>query len=613
MAGPVYNFDPVKLRQKYMEERDKRLRRDGLDQYREASGELSGLVDDPYASADYTRPPVIDDVDVVVLGGGFAGLLTAAKLRDQGIASLRVIEQASDFGGVWYWNRYPGIRCDVESYVYMPLLEEVGTIPTEKYATGREIFEHCRAIARHYRLYDDALLQTKVERIAWDADEARWIITTDRNDRIRARNVCVGNGPLHKVKLPGVPGIADFKGRIFHSARWDYSYTGGDADGKLDKLKDKRVAIVGTGGTAVQIVPKVAASAQHLYLFQRTPSVIDERNNRPTDIEWFKSQPKGWTRARRDNFLSILLGVPQKENLVDDRWTEVWSRFAIFGGDQVPVEDGAGSQAERLQMLDYDKMEEIRARVSEFVKNKETAEALKPWYNVFCKRPLYADDFLPVFNQGNVTLVDTQGRGIDRITESGVVFDGVEYPVDLLIFATGFDVGAPAYRAGAYELVGRDGISLAQSWADGVHSLHGTQVHGFPNFHIVGGVAQGTAASNFTHTLEMQADHAAEIIGKVLQTGVRTWEITESAEKRWAKVLEKKQIDRTQFYEDCTPGYFNNEGDFEKRQTFVGGTYGGGPFEYNEVIKAWRADPVSHDLEITYGRDQHMAQAEHLG
>jgi cyclohexanone monooxygenase len=593
-------FDADALHRKYMEERDKRLNSESLGKYREAAGELAALADDPYVEPGFTRDPVDEQVDVAVIGMGFGGLVTAAKLREQGVSSMRVIDQAGDFGGVWYWNRYPGIRCDVESYIYMPLLEEVGTIPTEKYAKGSEIFAHCQAIGRHYGLYERALFQTRVTRIAWDEDDARWVISTNRQDTIRAKFVCVGNGPLNKVKFPDIPGISTFKGKLFHSSRWDYSYTGGDENGGLTGLTDKRVAIIGTGATGIQIVPNVAQYAQHLYLFQRTPSAIDERNNGPTDVEWFRNQPKGWLARRRDNFLAIITGIPQKENLVGDRWTDVWSRFAIFGADQLK-DDGSGlSPEERLQMLDYEKMEEIRARVSALVKDPATAEALKPWYNIFCKRPLYSDDFFEAFNRDNVTLVDTKGRGIDSISESGIVFEDRDYPVDLIVFATGFEVGAPAYRSGGYELIGRNGVSLEQRWRDGVRSLHGTQVHGFPNFHIVGGVAQGTAAANFTHTLQMQAEHAAEIVVGALARKVRTMEVSEQAEREWADAVAAKDIDRTSFYEECTPGYLNNEGDFRDRPTFVGSSYGGGPFEYNELIKRWRSNPGKQDLLITY-------------
>ncbi len=185
---------------------------------------------DPYTEP-VDRPPLIDDVTVAVIGGGFAGLITGARLTQAGIDDFRIIEKGGDFGGTWYWNRYPGAQCDVESYVYLPLLEETSYVPSEKYARAPEILEHCRRIARHFDLYERACLSTEVTAIAWDDDRLRWTITTNRGDRMSARFLVMGNGPLHRPKLPGIPGIAEFEGHSFHTSRWDYSYTGGDSNG----------------------------------------------------------------------------------------------------------------------------------------------------------------------------------------------------------------------------------------------------------------------------------------------------------------------------------------------------------------------------------------------
>ena len=606
------NHDAEALRRKYEQERDKRLRSDGVGKYIDAAGEFQEFVQDPFVSEPLVRDAVVEDVDVVIIGGGFGGLLTAAKLREQGVSSFRIIEQAADFGGTWYWNRYPGVRCDIEAYIYMPLLEEVGTTPKERYATGAEIFEHCQAIGRHFDLYERALFQTKATRIVWDEDTARWYVETDRGDRVRARFVTVSQGPLAKVKLPGIPGIKSFKGKMFHSSRWDYDYTGGDASGGLSKLATERVAVIGTGATAVQIVPKLAADARHLYIFQRTPSAIDVRNNAPTDLDWFASLPKGWQRRRMENFLAIISGEPQGEDMVGDRWTDFWKRF----GRLMAERHGAGSQVsphDLMQRVDYEKMGEIRARVAEIVTHPETAEAAKPWYNYLCKRPLYSDEFLQALNHDNVTLVDTQGQGVTEITPASVVANGREYAVDCIVFATGFDVGAAAHKVGGYALVGRDGLTLDAKWADGVRSVHGTQMSGFPNFHIVGGVQQGTTAFNFTHTLAMQAAHAVDLIARCLADDVRTLEVTPEAEQRWLEVMEARHVDHTQFYEDCTPGFLNNEGDFKDRPTFVGGTFGGGPLEYERIIQAWRREGVERDAEIIYQSSALAPEAERLG
>lgn len=596
-SGSFSNFDPAALRERYLAERDKRLHQ-GNRQYLGAEGPLAQFAEDPYSGSVPDREAVDREVDVVVVGGGFGGLLTSVRLRDHGVEDIVVIEQGADFGGTWYWNRYPGIRCDIESYVYMPLLEEVGTVPTERYATGDEIFEHCRAIGRHYRLYDDAIFSTKVTKLQWSDPEGRWLVETDRGDRLRARFVAVGQGPLAKVKLPAIPGITEFAGKMFHTARWDYSYTGGNHKGGQDKLADKRVAVIGTAATAIQIIPKLAETTGHLFVFQRTPSAIDERNNAPTDFEWYESQAPGWQKLRRDNFLRIISGAPHNENLVGDRWTDFHTRIRAAMAE-LPVTFDKADRQTAVQRVDYEKMEDIRARVSAVVKSTEIAERLKPWYNYLCKRPLFSDDFLEVFERPNVTLVDTEGHGIDSITHDGIVAGGKSYPVDCIIFATGFDVGAPPYKIGGYEVIGRDGISLETRWSKKMRTLHGTQTSGFPNLHIVGAVQQGTIAFNFTHTLDIQATHAADQIGRCLADGIRSYEVTEAAEDEWFSLLHAKHIDHDQFDADCTPGFLNNEGDTKGKQTFVGGAYGGGPIEYEALITKWRNNS-GDDVKIKY-------------
>jgi cyclohexanone monooxygenase len=602
-ATPKGSHDPEALRAKYLAERDKRLNDMAGRRYIAAEGEFADFTGDPYVEPGFSREARNEAVDVVIVGGGFAGLLTAAELVKRGIDSFRIVEQGGDFGGTWYWNRYPGVRCDIESYCYMPLLEEVGTVPSERYAEGAEIFAHCQAIGRHFDLYRRALFQTKVSRIAWDEGTARWTVESDRGDTIRARFVAVGQGPLAKVKLPSIAGIRDFEGRIFHSSRWDYGYTGGDATSrKMTKLSDKRVAVIGTGATAVQIVPRLAQDAARVTLFQRTPSAIDERNNTPTDRDWFAAQPKGWQRERMRNFLSVITLVPVQENVVGDRWTDFWVRFGAAMAERHRTGDST-HPGELMQRIDYSKMEELRARVAATVNRPDVAKALQPWYNYLCKRPLYSDDFLQAFNRDNVELVDTDGRGVERITSSSVVAGGVEYKADCIILATGFDVGAGPHKVGAYEAVGRGGQTLDAKWRDGVRSLHGTQMSGFPNFHIIGGTAQGTTAFNFTHTLSMQAEHATAIIERCLAEGVRTMEVTPEAEDRWEAKLAEKHVDHQHFYEECTPGFLNNEGDFKDRPTFIGATYGGGPLEYEQVISEWRRTGIEQDTHISFDTD----------
>ena len=596
MNHQTRRLDTESLHRKYLAERDKRLRTDGETQFLEATGDMAEFVRDPHAPEPTPRAPVHEDVDVLIVGAGFGGMLTAAELRGADIGNFRIVDTAADFGGTWYWNRYPGVRCDIESYLYLPRLEEVGTVPAERYSTGREIFEHAQRFARHYKLYERALFQTSVRRIAWDESLQRWRATTDRGDEIRARFVTLSQGPLAKVKLPGIPGIPSFKGKLFHSARWDYEYTGGNSDGGMTRLADQRVGVIGTGATAIQIVPKLAEHAKQVQIFQRTPSSVGPRNNRPTDADWFRSQPAGWQRRRMDNFVAMINFQVPDQDLVNDCWTDFFVRF----GQRMAEAKRSGKPVDVhavMQGVDYEKMEDVRAHVDAIIRDPATAEASKPWYNFLCKRPLFSDDYLQAFNRPNVTLVDTDGRGVERITERGLVVNGREHALDAIIFATGFDVGAAPHRVGGYDLVGANGLTLEQKWAHGVSTVHGTQMAGFPNLHLVGGTAQGIVAFNFTHVLEIQSRHAVAQIAHCLGEGVTRYEVTPQAEARWAGVMQQHHHDMTHFNEECTPGFLNNEGRFKDKPTFVGGAFGSGPLEYARLIEAWRQTGFEEDTQ----------------
>jgi cyclohexanone monooxygenase len=580
-------FDPTALRDKYREERDKRLRFDGNEQYVEVKGKFAHYLDDPYAEPGFTREPLTDEVEVVVIGGGFGGLLAGARLRQAGVEDIRLIDPASDFGGTWYWNRYPGIACDIESYTYLPLLEELGYVPKEKYSYGTEILEHSQAIARKFDLYRDVCFQTRVEELRWDEDEARWIISTNRGDRMKAHYVCLATGPLNRPKLPGIPGIEEFEGHSFHASRWDYDYTGGDSEGNLTGLRGKRVGIIGTGATAVQCVPHVGEWAEQLYVFQRTPSSVDVKNNPPTDPEWAKTLKPGWHQGRMDNFNNLVSGLPQEEDLVNDGWTDL-IRNLLVGIQQGKTKDFTPEGlADAAELADFEKMEEIRARVDSIVEDPETAEALKPYYRQFCKRPCFHNEYLETFNRPNVTLVDTKGQGVERITKKGVVVEGVEYEVDCLIYASGFEVGTDYSRRAGFQLYGRGGESLAEKWAGGVRSLHGMHVRGFPNCFIMSNPQAGFTAS-YPHMLNEQAKHLTHIIRNAIDNGLESVEVTEAGEAEWVAQCIRKARMAGDFLENCTPGYYNNEGKSGERSA-QDGFYGGGSIEFIKILEDWRA------------------------
>ena len=618
------NFDPDELGKKYQQERDKRLRADGNEQYQEVKGDFAYFVDDPYIDNELQRDALESEVEVVIIGGGFGGMLAAARLREAGIDDFRIIEKGGDFGGTWYWNRYPGASCDIESYVYFPLLEETNFIPKHKYTNAPETLEYCHIIAEKYKLYDNSILQTEVTGTEWDEESGRWIVTTNRQDRIQARYVVHSNGPLNRPKLPAMNGINDYKGHTFHTSRWDYNYTGGSSHGDLTGLKDKKVAIIGTGATAVQAVPHLGAAAKELFVFQRTPSSIDERNNQATDPEWISTQEKGWQDKRRRNFESIMTGGMVKEDLVNDGWTEAFrllfgslrdkapSKFQIFtwsltsvaspklyknGFKQYMTDKVTAFMdlAKSMEIADYKKMEKVRARADAIVEDKETAEALKPYYRQFCKRPCFHDEYLSTFNLPNVTLVNTDGKGLEQITEKGIMFDGKEYEVDCIIFATGFEVGTDYSRRAGYQIYGVDGLSVSDKWSGGLSTFHGMHSRGFPNSFFFGPAQSGFTAT-YTYSLDEQSIHLSHILSTAIKKGATRIEASEKAEKKWVETIIEKSRLTADFQEKCTPGYYNNEGQINPKPQ--NNMYGGGPIEFFGLMKKWRSKGNLEGLEL---------------
>jgi cyclohexanone monooxygenase len=570
---------------KYREERQKRLRGDGIAQFIDMSGDFARYQIDPYVKR-IERAPIADEVQVVVIGGGLAGLLAGARLRHAGIERIRIIEKGGDVGGTWYWNRYPGVACDVEGYIYMPMLEELGTIPSRRYARGAEILEHCRRMAEKFDLYRDACLQTQVTEVRWHERPSRWKIHTDRGDEITTRFVVACQGLLDVPKLPGIPGIESFQGHAFHTSRWDYRYTGGDGNGSLDGLRDKVVGVIGTGATAIQCVPHLAASAKHLYVFQRTPSTVDARNDSATDPHWIGNLAEGWQAKRMNNFTRVLAGVQGEEDLVKDGWSDLTHIAAALARDKLAAGEPLAPE-EIGESANFMKMEQVRARVGSIVHDQRTAEALKPYYNFFCKRPCFSDEYLQSFNRPNVTLVDTAGRGVERLTAHGVVVSGREYPVDCLIYATGF---APIYgdrrKKVGFETYGRAGQALTDRWRDGARTLHGIHSHGFPNYFMIQ-IAQSGFSFNLTHMLDEQAKHIAHIVERALATEAEIVEATEAAEADWSEEMRRSPFAMREFLAQCTPSYYNNEGTPDT-MNIRNGPYGGGAVKYLELLETWR-------------------------
>ncbi|MFJ8025750.1 flavin-containing monooxygenase [Streptomyces sp. NPDC096311] len=573
LGGP--GFDPEAIRRKYLEESEKRRSAEPTPARTVAESAVLS-VEDPFVEPGFEREALHDEVDVVVVGGGHTGLVTGVNLRKAGVPRVRLFEKGGGFGGVWYWNRYPGIRCDVDAYSYMPMLEEVGTMPSEKYVQGDEIRAHAQALAEKFGLDETACLQTQVTGARWDEEADRWIVTSDRGDEIRARFICLGNGTLDDPSIPDVPGLDEFQGHVFHSSRWDYDYTGGNERGGLTRLAGKRVAVVGTAASAIQFIPELAEYAEHVIVVQRTPVVVIPRNNERTDPEWFRNQPAGWQQERIENLTAIVQSPPGSKppakDILNDSLTGLSKMSRNVSPELAVLMEGA-EPATRMLYGNYAAMEKIRADMGSVVNDPDTAEKLKPYYNLGCNRPQFSDTYLQAYNRPNVTLLDTEGRGIERLTAKGVVVDGVEYEADCVVFGTGF-----AIDAGRFPVAGRGGELLSDKWADGVSSLHGILTAGFPNLFVVGGIPQATHAINFTHQLYDQTTHVSTLIRRCLDENLASVDVRPEAEERWAQQIKEKAAGLPRPDLNCAPN----------RQTeLIHSGYPGGPIAYAQACREW--------------------------
>lgn len=612
-APDAAEIDIAALRERYRQERVRRMRPEGQNQYVKAEADFAATYeDDPYLEVQ-AREPLSEDIDVAILGAGWSGIMAGVHLRNAGVHDFRHIEHAGDFGGVWYWNRYPGIQCDNDAYCYLPMLEETGFLPTKKFSDGYEIQGHCQRVAKQSGLYERALFHTLVHTLRWDDASHRWRITTNRGDDIRARFVIMCGGPLNKPKLPGIPGIRGFKGKLFHTARWDYDYTGGEwRNPVLSKLADKRVAIVGTGATAIQAIPYLAKHAKQLYVIQRTPSSVDERPNPPTDPDWANSLQPGWQYERMQNFHGAAVeGLkPGERDLICDIWTEInrnlSAEFDREGWPQSPEEYMA-----KRDTMDFRVMERMRRRVASIVKDPEAAEILKPYFNFSCKRPLSNNDYYPVFNQTNVKLIDVSGtRGVERLTEHGFVHEGVEYEIDTLICASGFEVTSDLDRRwGIQKIEGRDGLSLYEHWADGYRTLHGAMTHGFPNQFFTGYVQGGFFATT-THQFSRQGYHTAYIIKEALDRRMTKVEPSFEAQEDWVDLIRSTAIDISFLQHECPPSYFNNDGDTSKNRWYLGESYGPGWDAFEQLVGDWREAGELAGLTLTGAAQPAHASAD---
>ena len=581
-------FDARSVRARYLDERDRRLV-PGRAVIRDLDGEeaLARYRADPFTPF-VEREAIDEDLDAVVIGAGLAGVCVGAQLRTAGLRRIRLVDEAGGIGGTWYWNRYPGIMCDVESYIYLPMLEELGYMPVDRYAKGDEIRRHLVAIADRYDLSDLALLHTHDDSSTWNPEIRRWVVRTNRGDTLRARYLILATGILNLMKLPAIEGMDDFQGASFHTARWDYSYTGGGPGGNLEGLKGKSVALIGTGASAVQVLPHLAAAADKVYVLQRTPSAVGVRGNRPTPPQFAESLAPGWQRTRMDNFQSIMLGLPVAEDLVDDAWTHDYARTRNLPRDPSAT---PAQHAAWVEEVDFQIMEEHRARVDSIVNDPRTAEALKPYYRYMCKRPCFHDEYLAAFNNPNVVLVDCPA-GVERVTEKGLLVDHREIELDCIVYATGFEPEVtPLPRRVRHTVTGRDGITLREKWGEGAASLWGMTSSGFPNMFVMPAPGQQAVVTvNYTHIAMEGAEHIAGVITSLEAAGVEWFDITTEAEDGWCHGVIDRYVDASRIMALCTPSRLNNEGHPETMLP-RNGNFGGGLgdfFGYRQVLADWR-------------------------
>lgn len=609
---------------RYQAERQKRLRKDGVEQYIDPAthAKLQRFQADCWVNADTLNPGLDsakngDHHTVILLGAGFGSIVFAARLLAAGIEDIVFVDSAGGFGGTWYWNRYPGLMCDVESYIYLPLLEETGYVPEQKYSFGYEIRAYAEMLVEKYGLRDKGIFRVRLNDLVWNDDSKEWTVNLDREDgkgklQIRGDFVISNTGAINLPKLPDLPGMSDFEGHQFHTCRWDYDYTGGTPERPdMTKLKDKRVGIIGTGATAVQAIPELGKWAKELYVFQRTPSAVDIRNNKATNLEWFDREVRGsgtgWQRRRAENFNLHVCNVDMDTDFVADEWTRMRTFSSVVGTPKRITDIPAFITS--TQELDLPRQEKIRKRVDDIVSDKATAENLKPWYSGWCKRPCFHDDYLPTFNRPNVKLVDTNGKGINRVTKSGMVVDGVEYPLDVVIFGTGYYIkGAesPAGKGG-FKAYGRGHVDMDDKWGEGVATLQGLITDGFPNFFFCG-PNQAGACANVVYTIDVLSEHIVFIIAEALKRSEGKRAVIEpsiTAEEEWVQ----KIVARAGAFANlagCTPSYFNAEGEADKPKSDEEiakaarcAPWGEGIQSYVELIKDWRADGKLDGLIVT--------------
>jgi cation diffusion facilitator CzcD-associated flavoprotein CzcO len=651
--------------QKYFVEAAKRKRAEGTKQFEQLhfseSDRLRSLAEDPWvnhAALDNLQLPIHDgnQVKFLITGAGMGGITMAIKLIKAGFTAdqFLIVETAGGIGGTWYWNRYPGLHCklilsqkcqdshglmdllmvgDIESYCYVPFLEDTGYMPKQKYASGVEIRTYLEDLVKQFGLQDRIIFRSQVDKLQWDERDHAWHadITIRRGPEgkeqkdlsIRADFVTLASGLFPYPQVPRVPGLKDFSGQMFHTSRWNYDITGGTCDNafpKMKKLEGLRVGIIGTGATAIQVVPQLAKYAKELYVFQRTPSQVNSRDQRDTDPkEWREhiAAKSGWQKDRLENLADNISGDADV-NLVNDEWSKLAAYCALVGSNKFGriAPEKAQEHISRMVTLDAEHNKKARERVSRVVKDKKTAEKLTAWYPTWCKRPTFSDLYLETYNNENVHLIDTDGKGIESVTSNGIVANGQEHPIDILVLSTGYrspsSGGSPGARTNI-EIIGRDGRHMSEKWeTQGICTLHGVCSNGFPNL-FWQYPAQAGATANYMHVIDVLSEHIAGIIAQGVKRASgdsqrAVIEATAAAEEAWGM-----QIAQTAAYFSsiaiCTPSYNTLEGEaleMPAADDHVGmmkkakaAIWQGGIVDFARTMEKWRQDEKLDGMEVS--------------
>lgn len=634
-------FEQIQAR--YALEREKRQGQNVTTQYDDIakSSKFKYLAENPWIHDDQGSPaqnPPIRDSEhckVLIVGAGYGALLFAVRLvLEANFAAKDIVfaDSAGGFGGCWYWNRYPGLMCDIESACYLPLLEETGYVPKHRYGYGPELKEYAGLVASTWNLQNRGLFYSTAQKAKWDAGTSTWHTTIHREApnqpsetmEIRSDLLILASGIINRPKMPRFPGLEGYKGHIFHTSRWDYNYTGGSPENpKLDQLNGKKVAFIGTGSTGIQAIPELAKYAGHLLVFQRTPSAVDVRDQRPIEADEFRrdiADKPGWQAQRRENlsaFFSNLPNLPDRD-LVDDGWSKAPSLSALAGGPRAAgvTDENLNDYIGELHQLDLPRQQRIRARVDSVVKSPTVASSLKPWYASWCKRPCFHDDYLDAFNRPNVQLIDTAGRGVDGFSARGPLVNEQEFDADVVILGTGFEpfvIGSPAYRAGM-SIIGRDGLSMDDKWDSGIETLHGLMIRGFPNLFLSGNLSQAGASWNNVHSMDVLARHTAFILtasekahasGACDSSRKIVIEPSKQAEDAWTKRV-SSGAPGFGAMNTCLPSYSNADERVEseldeaarKEKVAKGKYWPKGILDFIETIKTWESETNLNDLDV---------------